>query len=40
MKIFLDIETTSLEADTGIIVAIGLGYENQDNEIFYANSHE
>jgi len=40
MKIFLDIETTSLEADTGIIVAIGLGYENQDNEIFYSNSHE
>lgn len=39
-KVFLDIETTSLDADTGIIVAIGLGFENKGTEILFVNAHE
>jgi len=40
MEIFLDIETTSLEADTGIIVAIGIGYNNRKIETHFVNAHD
>ena len=40
VMVFLDIETTSLESDAGIIVAIGLGYENGEIKIYFANSHD
>ena len=40
MEIFLDIETTSLNADTGMIVAVGLCYEREKTIIHFVNSHE
>ena len=40
MKLFLDIETTSLNADTGMIVAVGVCYENGKTIIQFINSHK
>jgi len=38
-KIYLDIETTSLDADSGIIVAIGYAIDDADPQITVLKSH-
>ena len=40
IMIFLDIETTSLEADTGILVAVGLCTKKTDVEINFLDSYK
>ena len=40
MELYMDIETTALDADTGMIVAVGIGWEKKETVIEFVNSHD